>query len=261
MHKKSEPNPKEEPAGSDRQGIQVISRAASILRTLERKPDGMSLGEIAVEVELPRSTVQRIVDALDRENLVLASSTAHGVRLGPAILRLAAATRFEIGRIARETMESLARETGETVDLSVADDDKAVFVDQVAGTQRLLAVSAVGGSFPLHCSANGKAFLAAFGEAHLVRLRKRLTLERHTKNTITTWAALDREIARIREAGVAFDREENTSGICAVACAFETPRGELAAISVEAPAERFIAHEAALVRALLAHCSQLRQAM
>ncbi len=261
MHKKPGPNTNDDPAGPDRQGIQVISRAASILRTLERKPDGMSLGEIATEVDLPRSTVQRIVDALDRENLVLASSTAHGVRLGPAILRLAAATRFEIGAVARETMENLARATGETVDLSVADDDKAVFVDQVAGTQRLLAVSAVGGSFPLHCSANGKAFLGAFSEAHLARLRKRLVLERHTKNTITTWAALDREIARVRESGVAFDREENTAGICAVACAFETPRGELAAISVEAPAERFVAHEAVLVRALVTHCNQLRQAL
>ncbi len=244
-------------ASAERQSIQVISRAAAVLRALERQPDGLSLGEIAAEVGLPRSTVQRIVDALDTENLVLASSSSRGVRLGPAVLRLAAATRFEIGALARETMEALARETGETVDLSVADNDKAVFVDQVAGTQRLLAVSVVGGAFPLHCSANGKAFLAAFPDAQIARLKKRLVLERHTKNTITTWPALEREIARVRETGVAFDREENSPGVCAAAVAFETPRGELAAISLEAPAERFLANEAALVRALVERCGEL----
>ena len=42
-----------------RQGIQVIARAADILRTLENEGDGLSLTQISKRVELPRSTVQR----------------------------------------------------------------------------------------------------------------------------------------------------------------------------------------------------------
>lgn len=145
----------------DRQGIQVIARAAALLRALERRPDGLSLGELAKAVSLPRSTVQRIVDALDTEGLVLAASASSGVRLGPALLALAAASRFHIAEAARETIESLAKECGETVDLSLVDQDKVVFIDQVSGTHRLTAISAVGVSFPLHSSANGKAALAS----------------------------------------------------------------------------------------------------
>ena len=153
----------EEPNGGapERQGVQVIARAAALLRALEKHPDGLSLGELARALALPRSTVQRIVDALDREGLVIAASAASGVRLGPALLALAAATRFHIAEVARQTLEALAKECGETVDLSLADQDKVVFIDQVAGTHRLTAVSALGVSFPLHSSANGKAVLAA----------------------------------------------------------------------------------------------------
>lgn len=43
-----------------RNGIQVIARAAKILRVLRDSQDGMSLGQISEAVDLPRSTVQRI---------------------------------------------------------------------------------------------------------------------------------------------------------------------------------------------------------
>lgn len=246
-------------ASSERKSIQVISRAAAILRALEKNPDGMSLGEIAKLVGLPRSTVQRIVDALDGESLVIASSPTSRVRLGPALLSLAAATRFETVDLIRPTLEALAKETGETVDLAIADQDKVVFVDQVSGTHRLTAVSAIGVSFPLHCSANGKAVLAALDEAGLEKQRKRLRLARRTQNSITTWPRLEQELAQIRATGVAVDREENSPGICAVAAAVRSPTGELAAISIPVPAQRFAAKEKELADLLVAHCEALRQ--
>ena len=237
----------------------MIARAASIMRALERNPEGLSLGEIARLVDLSRSTVQRIVDALDRENLVLASSTGRGVRLGPALIRLAKAARLELREMARATMEALSHETGETVDLCLADNEKVVFVEQVAGTHRLTAVSGVGESFSLHCSANGKAILAAYDEARVARLKKKLKLTRQTGNTIVSWAGLERELDEIRRTGVAFDREENSEGISAIAMALKGPDGQVAAISMPVPTSRFEESEAALVRALVHHCNALQE--
>jgi DNA-binding IclR family transcriptional regulator len=156
---------------ADRGGVQVIARAALVLRALQREPDGASLGDLARAVELPRSTVQRIVDALDAEGLVVAGRAHGGVRLGPALLGLAAATRFDIVELARPAVEALAKATGETVDLAIASHDKVVFVAQVPGVHRLAAVSAVGVSFPMHSCANGKAVLAAMDELELRRVR------------------------------------------------------------------------------------------
>jgi DNA-binding IclR family transcriptional regulator len=245
--------------GSDRQSIQVIERAGAILRALQHHPNGLSLGEIAAEVDLPRSTVQRIVDALDREAIVIAASAStHGVRLGPALIALGAATRFEIADMARPTLERLAKETNETVDLSIFDQQKAIFIDQVTGNQRLRAVSAIGVAFPLHCTANGKAILAATPAPALERMRSRMQLESFTKNTITSWPELERELQQVRRSGVAFDREEHSLGICAVGTALHSPTGQVAAISIPVPSIRFAKNEAALAKALLQHCEKLR---
>src|ERR1700721_234349 len=73
--------------------IQVIARAAAILRALEHEPEGLSLAQIAQRVKLARSTVQRIVAALAAEKLLIAASPNARVRLGPTILRLAPAAR------------------------------------------------------------------------------------------------------------------------------------------------------------------------
>ena len=244
---------------SERKSIQVISRATAILWALERNPSGMSLGEIARLIELPRSTVQRIVDALDHEGLVIASAANKGVKLGPALRTLAAATRFEIADLLHPTLETLAKETGETVDLAVANQDKVIFVDQVAGTHRLTAISAIGVSFPLHCSANGKAVLAALDDTDLERLKRRMTLKRQTPNTITNWSQLNSELATIRAGGVAYDREENSLGICAVAIALRSPLGEIAAISIPVPAQRFSEKESQLTELLIEQRELLTQ--
>jgi len=249
---------KEEVGSSERQGVQVIARAAALLRALQHRPEGMTLGELAKAISLPRSTVQRLVDALDSEGLVLAASTASGVRLGPSLLALAAATRFHIAEVARRTLEALAKDTGETVDLSLADQDKVVFIDQVPGTHRLTAVSAVGVSFPLHSSAPGKAILAAMDDEEIDRLRPRMKLVSQTPATITTWEELQREVRLIRKRGYAFDRDENSLGISAVAVAIRNPSGEIAAISIPAPTQRFSETETDLTESLLRHVSRLQ---
>lgn len=249
----------ERDVSKDRQGIQVIARAAALLRALESSPDGMSLGDLARQIGLARSTVQRIVDALHREGLIIAASASSGVRLGPALLALAASTRFHIGEVARETLENLAKESAETVDLSLLDQDKAVFIDQIAGKQRLTAMSAVGVSFPLHSSANGKAILAAMDDADIDKLRKRIKLTAVTANTLITWEALDREIAVVRKTGVAVDQEENSLGICAISMAIRSPAGEIAAISIPAPTHRFAANRDRLEKLLRLHSMGLQR--
>ena len=71
------------PSGEDSPGgIQVIARAAAIMRALSEHSSGMSLGAIAKDIDLPRSTVQRIVNALKQEGLVESLSQNGGLRLG-----------------------------------------------------------------------------------------------------------------------------------------------------------------------------------
>ena len=229
------------------QGIQVISRAADILRALKADNRGLSLGRIAGRVGLPRSTVQRIVNALVAENLIAPNAVFGGYQLGPEILALARAGRQDVAKTLRPLLESLARDTGETVDLAVFRNGGMVFIDQVVGAQRLRAVSAIGETFPMTVTANGKATLGWLDDADIARIA---AAERRNANYGRTAAALRREIRTVRERGYALDLDEHTAGISAAGIAFRV-RGAVYAVSIPAPSQRFLENRDALLEKLL----------
>jgi len=235
---------------NDKSQVQVIARAATILRALEEENAGLSLGQIAQRVKLARSTVQRIVAALETEKLVIAATPNGRVRLGPTILRLAASVRSDFIALARPFITRLSDELHETVDLSMVKKDHLVFIDQVVGSQRLRTVSAVGETFPLYCTANGKAYLAGLDDPAVERLLGS-RFEPRTSRTLVGLDALLTELKSARKAGVAFDREEHTLGICAAGVALRDPLGNSVAISVPVPAQRFHDRHALIAERLL----------
>lgn len=220
-------------------GVQVIARAAEVLRALEGNEQGLSLGQLAKQLSLPKSTVQRIVAALDHENFVIAATPQVGVRLGPALARIGRSVRFGLVEIAHPCLEELAQRTGETVDLAILKGTEATFVDHIEGQHRLRAVSAIGVSFALHCSANGKAILSLLSEEALVQMKKTFRLTKFTSNSISSWKQLEVELAKIRRTGLAYDIEEHTLGISAVGTPIVGPGGEIASISMPIPSVRF----------------------
>jgi DNA-binding IclR family transcriptional regulator len=245
---------------SARPGIQVIARAAAILRVLESESDGLSLGQIAKRTNLPRSTVQRIVNALADEQLLIAATPNARVMLGPAIVRMAANTRFDFATFVRPHLESLATATGETVDMSLQRGDKMVFIDQITSSHRLSAVSAVGESFSTFSCANGKAALAMLSDDEIsIVLQDQLYEE--TPNTITSVRKLMQEIKSIRENKYAIDNEEHSEGISAVGTAFHDPTGRTFAVSVPVPTTRFVRSKKSIIEALLTFREKLLQAI
>ncbi len=234
--------------GVARSGIQVIARAAAVLRTLKEAPGGMSLGQIAGRVELPRSTVQRIVQALQEERLVITTGTAGGVRLGPELHALAGAARYNIVDQLRPFLQEIMEETGETVDLSVLRGGRMIFLDQVQGVHRLRAVSSVGEVFPVTSTANGRACLALLPEAEA---RKMAENEWNRLGVTPDWSALAKALTKARTHGLAEDHDDHTDGISALGCAFTAIAGDLHAISVPVPTPRFALQKAVVTSALL----------
>ena len=230
--------------------VQVIARAAAIMRTLEAEALGLSLGQIAQRVNLARSTVQRIVAALESEKLLISASPNGRVKLGPTILRLAASVHTDFVALARPFILQLSDELQETVDVAVARKDHLIFIDQVIGSQRLRLVSAVGETFPLHCTANGKAFLAQLDDAAVEKLIGR-NYEARTPKTIKRLSDLLKDLRKVRKAGVAFDREEHTVGICAAGVALRDAVGNFVVISIPVPTQRFSGNEKRIADRLL----------
>jgi DNA-binding IclR family transcriptional regulator len=229
-------------------GIQVIERAADVLRTLYGEPRGLSLAQIAERVALPRSTVQRLVAALVRERLLATASPTGRVRLGPELTRLANSRR-ELSEDVRPFMTRLLREFDETVVCSIIDGDMQRCVEQIAVPHRLRTEFPVGATMSLYNTANGKALLAQLEDEEVVDLLP-ARLKRETGNTITSRAVLRKELAKIRDGGVAFDHEERTVGIAAAAIATKDHFGVPFAICVAVPTQRFYGREDDIAAAL-----------
>jgi len=232
-----------------REGVQVIARAAEVLRRLAAEPHGLTLIELAARVDLPRSTAHRIVGALSQEGFVRAAPSGR-LRIGPALIGLAVSSRRDVRHEAGPYLERLSHDLGETVDLAVLDGGEVLFIDQYTARRTLRIVAEIGARFPLHSTANGKALLAALppDEVDAV-LPKRLA--RDTENTITDRAALLEELEGIRKSGVAVDREEHSVGISAVGVTIRDAVGALAAVTVVVPATRFHDNEKKLTAALV----------
>ncbi len=229
---------------------------ADVLRALERAPEGLGLSELAVRVGMPKSSVHRLVAALEAEDFLRSGATGR-IRLGPALARFGAATRGSLRDQVRPYLVRLQQELDETVDLSVLDGVSVRFVDHIPAPHRLSAVSSEGATFPLYCTANGKALLAAMPEEQAVALLP-ARLPALTDHTITARRELWAELARIRSEGVAYDREEHTTGISAVGAIIRDPYGPVAALSVPVPAQRFVGNGpriAAVLRKTAAECS------
>jgi DNA-binding IclR family transcriptional regulator len=242
-------------------GIRVISRAAEILRTLNDESRGLSLGQIATLVKLPRSTVQRIVGALKVEGFVIDGPGESQIRIGPAFFSIAAASLSDFKDPIRPYLEELSGELDETVDLSILSGSSVVFLDQCSSRRKgLVAVSEVGARFPAHSCAPGKCLLAEVEENSLAQLLP-AKLDQLTNATITDLEALQIELKKVRSEGIATDRQEHTDGISAVATVITNlPRGT-AAISIPMPTQRFKGNEKHYAEALLAAREKINHAL
>lgn len=239
-------------------GVQVIARAAEILRSLKGHPEGLSLSQISRKVGLARSTVHRIVNALATEDFVTSPSPNGRIRLGLGLTPLAAWVNSEMRYQLHPYLEGLSREIDETVDLAVLDGNQVFFIDQIAVHHRLQAVSGIGLTFPAYCTANGKALLAELPIEQVEHILPE-HFEALTPFTITTRERLLEELEHIRSEQIAFDREEHTLGICAVGKTVRDPMGNLVSITIPVPTIRFYNNEQKLSSALLHTCEEIQR--
>ncbi len=235
-------------AETDANGSQVIARAATILRALEDRPAGLSISALAKLTDLPRTTVHRLVSSLITQQLLLQDSD--GIKLGPALARLAASAHTDIITLAQPAMATLGRRTRETVDLCVWRGSHTVLVSQFVSDQELRVTSPVSTAFPSHCAAHGKALLAQQSDETLAALLPQLA-EARTANTAQNAQRIKADIALTREQGYAVDREEHARGVCGVSVALHTGAGERYALAIAVPALRFDEQFAHLLASLL----------
>jgi DNA-binding IclR family transcriptional regulator len=223
----------EAPVGTLERGLSILQ----FFKTVAEAP----IAEVAEAVGLSRSTAYRIAERLRELGFLEVAAATGRWRLGREAVQLGvvALQSTDVMQVAPELLRALLEMAGEAVNLAVFDADSMVLLYREQGPQSVTISSRLGSHRPMHASSLGKAFLAAMQESERRVLLTRMALKRHTAETITSAAALDREIAEIRARGYAVDRGEFEATLaCCAAAVFDHRRLPVAAISVSGPAER-----------------------
>jgi DNA-binding IclR family transcriptional regulator len=230
-----------------RAGLSSVDNALRLLALLgERR--AMRVSDAAEELGVARSTAHRLLSSLRAHGFALQDKANGAYRPGPVLteIGLTAVGRIDIRGVARPALHELRDLTGETVSLSLLEGRNVRFVDCVEGTRSVRVGDRTGLALPAHCTAGGKALLAALTPAELSRRYADQDLAVRTESSIGSWLALIAELDAVRRAGYAVNLQEGEHGISAVATVVrDLADAPLAALAVVVPAGRFDATEAA----------------
>lgn len=226
-------------AGGDAAAVRSVDRAISILDLLAAG-SGRTGAEVARELRVHRSTALRLLGTLERHGMVERDPRTARYSLGRRLPQLASVVtgEFDLRSVARPVCERLAVAAGETATLDVLAGDVIVPIEQATASTSVVSVNWLGGRYPAHCTASGKA-IAAFA-SHAVRERLlALPLDRVTPHTITDRAKLAAQLDEVRHSGVARTHEELEVGLDAIAAPVFGAGGDVvAALDVSGPSHR-----------------------
>src|SRR4051794_12188481 len=147
-----------------------VDNALRLLQLIgERKV--IRVAEAAETLGVARSTAHRLLGALRRRGFVLQDKPNGAYRPGPVLneIGLAAIGRIDIRLVARPVLEELSEQSQETVSLSLLEGGNVRFVDGVESPRSVRVGNRTGLVLPAHCTAAGKAILAALPRIELVR--------------------------------------------------------------------------------------------
>ncbi|HJU64041.1 MAG TPA: IclR family transcriptional regulator [Gemmatimonadaceae bacterium] len=242
-------------------GTQAVLRAMAILKAFSDGRVEWSATELARALGLNKTTVFRILSALEREGMVVRTPAGNAYRLGPdAIVLGAQALRSnDLRTVARPELEELARRSGETVTLEVLVGDDVLIVDEITSRYVVGSTSEVGTRWPAHATSTGKVMLAAIrhgasGSDHARHSARSGRLTSLAPRTVGTTRALAGELDRVWRRGYATAIEEIEAGFVAVGAPVRDHEGRVvAAVSAGGPKARLtkerIPEFVALVRA------------
>ncbi|HET7726943.1 MAG TPA: IclR family transcriptional regulator [Candidatus Limnocylindrales bacterium] len=219
--------------------VQSIERAFRVLTALSDGPSGVTT--IAERAHLPKSTVVRLLRALQTEAAVEQVAGDGRYRLGPRVSTLAAGltpTR-SIAALARPHLADLAAATGEAAGLSVPDGRDVLTVDQVDTPNPISIRDWTGTRAPMHTVPAGHVFLASLPPAAVERYLAG-PLEATSAHTITDPDILRARLREVGRTGYAWVHDEFLDGMSSVAAGIGDVTGDVvAAIHVHGPSYRF----------------------
>jgi len=226
-----------------------LQKALRILVYMGEQAPEAGVTELASDLGLTKATVHRLLNAMERFDLIERNAESERYRLGLKLHQLGsrAVESRTLRTEARRLLIEMSRRSRETVSLATPAPGGVVCLDRLDSPHTIITVcTPIGSMFPAHCTAAGKAILAYMADDEIQELVRRFGLHQYTPFTITQMASLKENLRLIRQRGYAVDHQELERGLSGVAApVLSAHERVIAAVGIAGPTLRFRGKELA----------------
>jgi DNA-binding IclR family transcriptional regulator len=204
--------------------VPAVDRAARVLRVLSAHgrdaahQPGVSASELSRELGVSKSTLSALLRTLERHGLVQRDPLTRKVRLGFAVLELAAAVspNVDVPEAARPHLTRLRRDSGETAILHLISGDDVRIADRAEPATQLKVVAPLGTRLPRFAGSVAKVLLAGLEPGEAEAIVRSQELPAFAPRSIVDPDAYLGQVAQARRRGHARENEEYLVGVSAV---------------------------------------------
>lgn len=239
--------------------MQAIDRAFTVLRALASRPGTSTLADVTKESGLPKSTVLRLLVALEDQGAVQTVGGRYAIGPGLATLSHQGAPVSALKELARPHLVELADLFQENVSLTIADGDATLYIDTAVAESSVMVQDWTGERLPYHASAGGLALMAAWTDLEIQAYADG-GLEPYTPSTVSTAGQLREKVHAVRSTGTVWTFQEFSDDVTGLGSLVVGPAGEpVGALNAYGPEYRFPGDRdtAALTDAMLETCRQI----
>ena len=219
----------------------TVSRVLDILDMVASSERPLSPTELAVQLNIPKASLHRLVGALEQQGYLQTRMNQRGLQPGHRLRQVAmgvlASAPMQAQR--RAILSSLSEQIGETCNIAVPDGTEMIYFDRAETHWPVRVQLQIGSRVPVFATAGGKMYLSSLPRTKRESLVSQVKLVSYTSNTIMDAQRLNAELDATAKRGFALDNEEYIDGMVALAVPIIDNNDRLyATLSFHAPCMR-----------------------
>ena len=245
----------------DAGGSRSVRRALEIFEFLLQLDAPTTIGEIVTALEIPKSTAYELVRTLSDSGYLEPGRRGSGIFLGRKLFELGMAYRAQVDllRDGSQIVEELRNECGETVQLSVLENDMMLVLLKEEGSHPVRIISRVGSRVPVNWAASGRLLVSDLDDNELTSLLSKSVRQSPTGRATVEIDKFIQQVRKARKQGFFSElNETNEHAGCVAAPVIDGTGRCVAAISIVAPEHRLgKANREALTKKVCAAAAEL----
>ena len=224
---------------SDKYSVPGLERGLKILAQFSRETPTLSAPELARRLQVPRTTIFRLLVTLENLGFVERLNNGRDFQLGTAVLRLGFEylASLSITELSRPILERLRNDTGYSSNLVIRDGRDIVYVQKMAPVSVFSSSVHIGTRLPAHATVLGRVLLSHHTLEELRALYPEENLRTFNPHTPPTVPDLYRLVQTDKARGYVLEEgffETNISSIAAPV--FDESGRVVAAMGMTVPA-------------------------